>query len=281
MKKNFLLKILIVPFLIALLFSCTERIDIKLEDDYARLAVESYFYAEFDSGYVSLTQTAGYFSNIPAERISGATVSVEIKDRFYFLNESETRKGYYLTPPDFSVDTKDSLHLSIDLNKAIAGQTHFEASTYMPPISDQIDSINILYRDDFDFWIIKLYALDPPGPNFYMFNILRNDTLVTDSISEVFVTDDRLVDNMYINGVYVNFLPGDQLKPGDKVTLVTSSITQDYYNYVLQLQTEINYKDPLFSGPPANVLTNLTNGAVGYFVAFPSAYTDYIVPEFR
>ena len=111
-----------------------------------------------------------------------------------------------------------------------------------------------------------------------MFNVLRNDTLVTDSISETFVTDDRLVDDIYINGVYVNFLPGDQLHSGDTVTLITSSITEDYYNFIIELQTEIGYKDPLFSGPPANVSTNLSNGAVGYFSAFPSAYTKYVIP---
>jgi hypothetical protein len=279
MKNNFLSKIIILSALLAMLYSCTERIDIELEEGYARLSVESYFYEEADSGYVRLTKTAGYFSNVPAERISKATVMVEVNDRLYTLYESETEKGYYLTPTDFTVETNESLHLSIDLNEAINSETHFEAETYMPPISDQIDSINILYREDFDFWIIKLYALDPPGANYYMFDVLRNDTLITDSISEVFVTDDRLVDNMYINGVYVNFLPGDQLHPGDKVTLITSSITKEYYEYVIELQTEINFKDPIFSGPPANVSTNISNGAVGYFVAYPSTFTDYIIPE--
>lgn len=279
MKISLANKILILSLVVFGIFSCTEKIDIQLDEADAKLAVESYIYAENDSGFVRLTETAGYFSNKPAERISDAMVTIEINGRLYVLPESETEKGYYQTPPDFNVELGDSLFLNIGLQQEIAGETHYEASTYMPTISDQIDSIKVIYREDFDFWILQLYALDPPGPNYYMFNVLRNDTLITDSISETFVTDDRLVDDMYINGAYVNFLPGSDLAPGDKVTLVTSSITADYYGFILELQTEIGYKDPLFSGPPANVSTNLNNGAVGYFSAYPSAYTDYTIPE--
>jgi len=278
MKISLVNKILFLSLLVFGIYSCTEKIDIQLDETDAKLAVESYIYAEKDSGFVKLTQTASYFSNQPAERISNAMVTIEINDRLYVLPESQTDKGFYLTPPDFDVELTDSLFLSIDLQQEIAGESHYEASTYMPTISDQIDSIKVIYREDFDFWILQLYALDPPGPNYYMFNVMRNDTLITDSISETFVTDDRLVDDIYINGVYVNFLPGYQLHAGDTVTLITSSITKDYYSFVLELQTEIGYKDPLFSGPPANVSSNLSNGAVGYFSAYPSAFTDYIIP---
>jgi hypothetical protein len=278
MKISLANKILFLSLIVFGIYSCTEKIDIQLDEADAKLAVESYIYAEKDSGFVKLTQTAGYFSNQPAQRISNATVTVEVNDRLYVLPESQYDKGFYLTPPDFTVELTDSLFLAIDLQQDIAGESHYKASTYMPSISDQIDSIKVIYRADFDFWILQLYAYDPPGPNFYMFNVLRNDTLITDSISETFVTDDRLVDDIYINGVYVNFLPGKDLHSGDTVTLVTSSITKDYYDFVLELQTEIGYKDPLFSGPPANVSTNLTNGAVGYFSAFPSAYTKYVIP---
>jgi len=278
MKNTITNKILVLSLLILGIYSCTEKIDIQLDEADAKLAVESYIYAEKDSGFVKLTQTAGYFSNQPAQRISNAMVTIEINDNLYVLPESQTEKGYYETPPEFDVELNDSLFLTIDLQQDIAGESHYEASTYMPLISDQIDSIKVIYREDFDFWILQLYAVDPPGPNFYMFNVMRNDTLITDSISETFVTDDRLVDDIYINGVYVNFLPGYQLHANDTVTLVTSSITKDYYNFVIELQTEIGYKDPLFSGPPANVSTNLTNGAVGYFSAYPSAYTKYIIP---
>ena len=269
---------MLFTLLVPVIYSCTEKIDIQLDEADVKLAVESYIYADKDSGFVKLTQTANYFSNQPAQRVSGATVTIEVNGNLYILPENQEDKGFYLTPPNFNVELKDSLFLTIDLQQEIAGESHYKASTYMPNISDQIDSIKVIYREDFDFWILQLYAYDPPGPNFYMFNVLRNDTLVTDSISETFVTDDRLVDDIYINGVYVNFLPGDQLHSGDTVTLITSSITEDYYNFIIELQTEIGYKDPLFSGPPANVSTNLSNGAVGYFSAFPSAYTKYVIP---
>lgn len=264
--------------MVSVLFSCTEKIDLPLDENYARLAVESYITINPDTGYVRLTQTAGYFSNEAPPVVSGATVTIQIDNDLYLLDEEPPASGYYHLPPDFDVNTNDNLYLSIDLKEPIADESHFEAQTYMPYLSDQIDSINVEYNGDFGVWIVKLYAIDPPGPNFYMFNVMRNDTILTDSVSRVSVSDDRLVDDMYINGIWVIFLEEEQLAPGDKVTLITSSITADYYDFIIELQTEIGYKDPLFSGPPANVSTNLSNNAVGFFSAFPSAYTDYVIP---
>ena len=69
----------------------------------------------------------------------------------------------------------------------------------------------------------------------------------------------------------------DDLRPGDKFTLVLSNISEEYYNYVIEVQTEISLSIPIFSGPPANVSSNVNNGAVGYFAAYPSVYTSTIV----
>ncbi len=80
-----------------------------------------------------------------------------------------------------------------------------------------------------------------------------------------------------MNGIVVMGFAEDELKPGDKFTLVLSNISEDYFNYIIELQTEISLSVPIFSGPPANVSTNFNNGAVGYFAAYPSVYTSTIV----
>jgi hypothetical protein len=273
------LYILIVSVLsLGILNSCTERIDIELEQEYTRLAVEGYITPGGKAfQYVRLTTTAGYFSNDAPPQVSGATVTVEEGDNVFLFDEDMNNPGYYLPPDGFHGESEKTYQLIIDLDKDIAGEKHFEAQETMPVLSDDIDSIRIIYRSDFEFWVVKFYGYDPPGPNYYMFNAFVNGVFITDTISKVGLTDDKLVDDSYINGAYVMVLERSQLNPGDHFTLITSSVTEDYFNYITELQTEISPKIPLFSGPPANVSTNLNKGAVGYFAAFPSVFTDYIV----
>jgi len=277
--KHKILHITIIASVIAgILSSCTERIDIELEQEYTRLAVEGYVTPGSSVfQYVHLTTTAGYFSNEPPPQLSGATVSIETGSEVYLFHEEEGNPGYYLPPVGFSGEIEKTYHLKIDLANEIAGEKHFEAQETMPLLSDDIDSIRIIYRSDFEIWAVKFYGYDPPGPNYYMFNAVVNGIFITDTVSKVGLTDDRLVDDSYINGAYVMVLDKSQLNPGDHFTLITSSITKEYFDYITELQTEVSIKVPLFSGPSANVSTNFNNGAVGYFATFPSTTTDYIV----
>lgn len=264
---------------LGLLNSCTERIDIDLQEEFTKLAVEGYVSPGNQVfGYIRLSKTAGYFSNEPAPLVSGATVAVNDGNDIFLFNEDTDNPGYYLPPGDFQGDAEKTYQLKINLAEDIAGETYFEASETMPALSDDIDSIRVVYRSDFEFWAIEFYGYDPPGPNYYMFHALRNGRLITDSISKVNITDDKLVDDVYINGAYVLVFGRTELNPGDHFTLITSSITKAYFDYITELQTEIRPKNPLFSGPPANVSTNLSSGAVGYFAAFPSTYTEALVP---
>ena len=102
---------------------------------------------------------------------------------------------------------------------------------------------------------------------------------VTDSLSRIGVTDDRIVDGTYLNGIWVLFLREDEVVVGDEVTLATISISEDYYRYLTEARTELFPKNPLFSGPPANVRSNISNGALGYFAVFSSVLTSTIVKE--
>ena len=257
--------------------SCTERIDIELEEEYIKLAVEGYLKPGTEHSYVRLIETSGYFSNKPAPTVSNAVVKVDNGTDSYSLLEDVTESGTYLFPEEFIGEQEINYRLTIDLSEKIGGYTNYKASAFMPELTDEIDSVVVELYTTFDIWLVKLYAKDSPGRNFYMFNGMRNDTLITDTISEVNVIDDELFDGNYINGVAIMGFDKDELKPGDKFTLILSNITEDYYNYIIEVQTELMPNVPIFSGPPANVSTNVDNGAVGYFAAYTSAYASTIV----
>ena len=266
-----------VALLVLFFQACTERIDISTEEEYQKLAVEGYITQERKE--IRLTETSGYFSQLPPAPVSEAVVTVNTSDGTYQFSESSEEPGYYSPDSDFDVVPEETYSLSITLKEPIGGENNFTSDATMPRRINSVDSTRAVYREDFEVWIIQLYAYEPEGTDYYMFNAYVNGQIMTDSLSRVGVTDDRIVDGGYLNGVYILFLPKEELNYGDTLTVSTSTITEDYYRYLVEAQTELNPKNPLFSGPPANVRSNISNGALGYFAVYSSYFTTSIVTE--
>lgn len=259
--------------------SCTERIDIDLDSERVRLVVEGNISNITGQQYIRLTETANYFSNSFPKPVKNASVKVSDEVQVYILQESETAEGSYLFPDDFVGQEGETYNLFISLEKEIGGYKDFTAQTTMPNKTDDIDSISVEWRTRFEGWVVRLYAKDPPSEDYYMFNGIRDGQWITDTISEVNISDDRLFNGNNTNGAIVLFFNENQLNPGDEFTLVLSNITKGYASFISELQTEIQPNQPLFSGPPANVSSNISNGAAGWFTAFPSSFTSSIVKE--
>lgn len=279
MRRNITYLILLLLMLASTLNSCTERIDIELEEGSIKLAVEGYIAPNDNKNYIRLTESANYFANEPAPTISNAVIELNDGTNTFMLQEDALQPGMYMFPDTFNAIQEHTYDVKINLAEEVGGYLDYTSSAYMPRLSDDIDSISVEYNTNFEFWMVRLYALEPPGPDYYMFNALRNDTLITDTISDVSIVDDELFDGNYMNGVTVMGFGKDDLTPGDKLTLILSNISEDYYNYIIEVQSELNPNVPIFSGPPANVRSNINNGAVGYFAAYPSAFSSTIVKE--
>ena len=250
--------------------ACTKRIDIDLDDTYVRLAVEGYIMPDDSVNYVKLTESGDYFANEPAPVVSGATVEVNDGQQTYQLNEASNMPGVYLFPVNFHGEEQKTYELNISLREKVGGYDTYHATDYLPEMNLNIDSITLAYNSAFDFWMILMYAPKPPGRNFYLVRRMNNDTLVTMGIADYNIFDDDLLNNDYMHGIAVMGISPEDIKTGDKITLLVSLISEEYYNFILEAQTELQPHDPMFSGPPANVSSNVNNGAVGYFAAFAS-----------
>jgi len=278
-KRLFKMLVLLVPVLSLALHSCTERIDIKTDESFQKLSVEGYITPE--EQVIKLRETSGYFSQEAPLKISDAVVTVSDSSGTFQFSETPEHPGDYTPPQDFKVIPQSTYHLEISLKDAIGGESNFEADATMPKLSDQVDSARAIWRADFESWVIELYAFEPPGPNYYMFNAFVNGKAVTDSLSRVGITDDRIVDGLYLYGVYILFLREGEINYGDTLMVSTSSISEDYYRYLSEAKDELHPNNPLFSGPPANIKSNISNGAVGYFAVFSSTFTTSIVKEYQ
>jgi hypothetical protein len=270
--------------IVAALAGCTEKIDVNLDQQqYARLVVDARFSSDTMSHLVKLSTTSDYFDNQAPKMISGAEVTISNAEEKYFLTEMSAGSGNYYTDPQVAGRIGSDYQLDILLPEAIGGIDTYSATSHIYPIS-QMDSIALEFHDEWGpdgIWEVKCYVWDPPTEDYYMFNLYRNGVLVTDTISKVFVVDDLLYNGNYTNGIGVGYLNqadiNQQLFPGDVVTLSVSRITRDYAEFLWELQEEVSYQTPLFSGAPANVNGNISNGAFGAFGAWSSSSASQIV----
>jgi hypothetical protein len=262
-------------FLFICLCQCTERIEIEVDSSYTRLVVEGYISTDTLQHSVRLTTTSDYFYNQPAPDVTGAIVTISDGDSTTYLSESEDHPGLYLTHSGYYGIPGKTYTLTVshvDVNKDGVYE-EYTASSELRPIN-KVDSIQLepLTGNYYNLFQILVFALDPPVKDFYAFKVLKNRILLTDSLQELIVEDDIFFNGNYIYGAPSQFLDQTKkdeiIKPGDTVTFEINGITEEYYNFILEAQSEIFYQTPMFSGPPANISSNISNGAIGFFTAY-------------
>jgi len=274
-------KITAISLILILLAGCTERIDIELDSSYTRLSVEGYITSDTMAHWVRLTTTTDYYNTTPPPPVLGATVEIDDGMDIITLTEYDSMPGYYYTPADYFGVPGRTYNLNILLNEKINDENHYTATSEMNPVAP-IDSITLVYNPNFEGWEVRIYAFDPPTEDYYSFQIYKNGILQSDTINEVSITDDRFFNGSYLPGVPAYFMRGDDvnLVPGDVITLKMGGITKDFFTFIDELRNEtFRFRNPLFSGPPANIISNISGDAVGYFTAYSVSYSSTIFNE--
>jgi hypothetical protein len=271
-----------IILLSTIIVSCTERIDIELDDSYTRLVVDGAITTNSAAHTVVLSKTSSYFYNKPSEMVTGA--SVIISDGLLSFPLKEALPGVYRTAPLVHGVVGKTYTLNIRLAVQIGGFTDYNASSTIYPVN-KLDSVGLQFHPDWSeggFWEVKCYMQDPPTLDYYRFLVSRNDKMLSDTLNEWFVTDDKYFNGNYTNGAAVAYLrqdsPAEGLSPGDKITVEVNSIGRDYANFIWAAQSELFGSNPLFSGPPANIVGNISNGAVGFFAAYSFSNSSTITP---
>jgi len=277
-------KYIIITILGILTWSCTEKIDINLDDQkYARIVVEGGISTDTGQHVITLTKTANYFDNQPPAAVSGAQVTIYNDTKEYQLTEDPNKPGDYLTDPDVYGVVGNEYLMDIKLSEEVGGQLAYTSSSQIYPVN-QLDSIALEFHEDWGddgYYEVKCYVWDSPSVDYYMFYVYKNGIRVNDTITDVFVVDDLLYNGNYTNGIGVGYLDQSmdhqKLNPGDTVTLQVARITKEYCYYLWDVQLEVSYQSPLFSGPPANVKGNISDGGFGFFAAYSSTYASTIL----
>jgi hypothetical protein len=235
--------------------------------------------------WVRLSETSDYFTNQAATAVSGAEVSIDDGANNHILTESDTLPGWYHTRPYYRGIPGKTYTLSIrnvDINRD--GETEeYIASSTMKPVNP-IDSIKLEYFNTFfTGYQVRIWAWDSPDPDWYAFKVWKNGVLLTDTLYELIVQSDVFFNGNYTYGIPSQFLSADKpeevVEVGDTVAFEINGITEEYYNYVIEAQSQVFPQTPLFSGPPANIRTNISNDAIGFFTAYSVNYSSTIATE--
>ncbi|MEO1516089.1 MAG: DUF4249 domain-containing protein [Bacteroidota bacterium] len=262
-------KILYLLPLLALL-ACTERIDLELnEGDNQKLVVDAWITDQPKEQFVRLTLTTSYYYNQAAPPASEASVQLSDEETTYILTERE--KGYYYLPGDFR--TKIGQLYTLDISY---GGKSYTATSLLRPISP-IDSVGY-YLDDPEenLYAITLYAQEPAGEgDNYFFKNYKRGTTTADTLRNAEIANDEVVDGNYIGGADIGY---ETYAVGDTVDVEMYSIQREAFDYFLAILLETEFRGGPFDTPPANVPTNISGDAKGFFI-MSAVSSDWLVIE--
>lgn len=310
MKQIKIIRLWILALTVVCVTSCTERIDVALDSETKRLVVDGHIGIDTTTYYVDLSTTSDYFNaDMFANAISHAEVMItEVETgRTMLLTEDPVRQGRYMTASDayglqgynYRLDIKN-----VDLNRD-GNLSNYSAVDYMPNTVGEIDSIKAPFGKSlqlmmFGFndttlgWNVCLWAEEPTSHEYYAFIIYKNGKSLNDTLANYEImndAEDMMGGNVDFLGFPVDFLGYDDgkgkvtysgrsakynFRQGDRVGFEIRSISKAFYTYNTDVRTIYGGSNPLFGSTPSNVRGNVSNGAIGFFAAYPHRYAENI-----
>lgn len=272
-------RIAIITLLLITAFSCTDTLDIDIEEGPVRLVVEGRitFNPDEPDGYQSirLTTTAPYFQNQPVPAASGAQVAVTNTrtNEVFTFSESDRIPGLYETN-DMQAAIGEEYRLSI-----IYEGDEYEAIERLLPVA-AIDSLYQVFQEETLFQDEGIKVLldysDPEGEeNYYHWQVFRNDTLlVTADVGNQFnlISSDEFYDGLQIS----EFEPSSDFSfvPGDVAVVRQYALNAQSFEYYRNYYEQVVGIAPgLADVVPATLRGNVQNVSnpdrypLGYFEA--------------
>ena len=260
--------IYILPIIMILATACEKVIDVDLNDATPIIVIEGNLSNYLNEAEVKISMTSSYFDTLPSEKVSDAIINIisDFGDRFVL---KETNKGIYKVSKVWFKEGS-TYHLSIEAN----GESYEAMSKLNPPVV--IDSVRFYYEDSPFFdkgYYINVYLYDPPGiKNFYRLKYSKNGVL-QNTIDDLILFNDRYADGNSIEVTLFN----QPFELNDTVTLQLISLDEGAYEYLRTFRELVNNNPG--SAAPANPISNISNGSLGYFSAWSSNTKSVIIKK--
>lgn len=262
---------LVFSLFVALLISgCEKVIEIDLNDASPSIVIEGLITDKRGPYSVTISKTGSYFKQPSLETVSGATVV--ITDDFNNIDTlNESTPGLYIT------SRIRGIYERTYTLKVIAEGKEYNGSTRLAD-RVQIDSLRLRkgilqgfnFDDDDDTQIdLHCFFRDPRDKNYYRIRVFKNDSINTESY--------RLYDDQYANGLITDIIVSHATL-GNTYRIELWSLDKQTYLYYNTLG-DLMYSNPIFGSTPSNPVTNLSNGALGYFGSYSVTARQITITE--
>lgn len=255
---------------ILLLTSCEKVIDIPLEDADRKFVIEGVLRDTPGENYILISKTGSVYESSNFEKISSASVIVTDKNGTeYVFTEVPGSPGRY-TNATFTTELNDVYNLEV-----VTGTETFTSSsqTFYKP---EIDSLSYLEQvgtfgvgTDTTYLVFFSFTDKAGEENHYRLIVYVNG--VADGT--YYITNDELFDGQ----AYSQPAFATTIEKGDTVVMELLSMDKNAYTYFFSL-SNATAEGP-FAPTPANPVSNIEGGAIGYFNAYTSDTMSIIIPQ--
>jgi len=259
---------------LALVFnSCRTVVDWDLQSAEQGLTIESYISNEVKPWEVKLSRTRDYFDNNPADIVDDALVTIS-DDMGNTDTLNHRNSGLYVTAENMSCIPGHHYTLEV----IFEGETF--SSTELCREQLDIDTFFYFYQPEKNgfitpgYYVFELAQEIEPEGDYYQWRIFKNDTL-QDDFGYVLDTDEfadfsYFNSNIDLDNITLEFLPRPfpfQFDEGDRIVLEQRCINKNFYDYLIEFQTQYDRQGSPFDSPPSNPTGNIL-GASGYFAVY-------------
>jgi hypothetical protein len=257
---------ILITAVIVMLSSCEKIIDINLDEANKKYVLEGTVTNIAGlPAEVKISQTKNFEDDNNFNGIAGATVTIQVNNATIY-NLPEVSTGIYKTS-SFTGTPGSAYKLLVTVNGTV-----FSATSVMPVQTVNLDTLTVTdlaFGGNSSKTIAPSY-LDPAGlGNSYRFIQYANGV----QVKKVFVQNDELSDGLRITRPMVN-QDGD-LKSGAVVKVEMQCIDASVYKYWYSLDQASTGNS---SATPANPVSNITGGALGYFSAHSVVGKTIVIP---
>ncbi len=274
MKKYILSLIVIVS-----LSSCfKERIELDLNTgENKKVVVLAWITTLDEPQFVDLSYTLNYLGKAEPEKISGASVVLSDETQNYTLLEKPSEeKGKYFLPDNWTANVGDNYKLKINFE----GE-EYTSEHQMRPCPDLVNIYSAVIEEELEGFEEDVYEtfisfLENPGTGDAYYAVdykkggLQGDTLFNGGYD-----DDQFIDGLFFEDIGLTDYDRPHLL-GDTVVIDFYSIGLETANFLQDIESEIFRGSP-FDPPPTNVRTNITGGAVGYFIVSDARREELVI----
>ncbi len=257
--------LLLILFLLFNVFACQEKVGRELDmENELRLVVEAKITNEKKAHEVKLSLPV-YEINGIQEPVSGADVYISDGDKIFSLNEDPGRAGIYMTDSDVKGVVDETYILFIRVNEyEFIGAAKMDTVTPIKvPNTYQVSQNPPLYEVSFpgndEPSMVKLELDWSHLPGYDTLQEDKNHAIVYGYYFGLLSVD--------VNELFSPARERVYFPPGTNVIVTKESLSEGYAEYLRGMLSETSWNGGLFDVKPGDPFTNLSHGAIGYFVA--------------